>query len=641
MISSILNRHTEKIVIDRLEVDNDLITDPELIRSHTAKYFQTCVGAPSTDGTILDTWTADYRPLDTINDSIYDDLMVPPSFTEWFDFISKAPANKAPGPSQLSYDIMKHLGPIALDIFHQLTCACFNLNCIPIGWKRAAIYPIPKPTAWQLKLNNTRPITLLESPRKILVKILNARLSKILSAHTILQPCQFAGLPGGSTMSPITVIKHMIDDARLNNKEIWIYLQDLSKCYDRVDTRILRHAMTRLKIPIGFINLTLDLFNNRKNYVLTDVGKTKDYEVLVGIDQGEVISPLLWCIYYDPLLTRIQADRSLGYSISHTYSDDIHAPNNTTTDTTSIPALAYMDDTLWCTQNQGNLEKILSTTASFSSFTNIKLNDDKAKLLSSTAKLIRKGKRNPFGALPLKEIVFNLANGQTNKVALQPYNKSIRYLGAWISLKNNNNFIATQARNTMTRSANTMRHSKLTDLQLLYIHNKVLIPQLEYRTQVTVLSKDTCHSIVSPFLKLFKNKLNLARTAPRSILLNQWFYKYRDFYGVQLQSKLSNFLVALNNNTLLDDTIHVMLRQYQTFFGLACSPLLNWPYKDFSKSVSGYFLPALISLCSGNDFFYEVPSQHKHIITGGSDPLSALLSVQQLTKTRIFRVRYN
>ena len=106
-------------------------------------------------------------------------------------------------------------------------------------------------------------------------------------------------------MSPITVIKHMIDDARLNDKEIWIYLQDLSKCYDRIDTHILRYAMNRLKIPVGFINLTLDLFTNRKNYVLTNVGKTKDYDVLIGIDQGEVISPLLWCIYYDPLLTRI------------------------------------------------------------------------------------------------------------------------------------------------------------------------------------------------------------------------------------------------------------------------------------------------------------------------------------------------
>src|SRR5436853_4653704 len=97
---------------------------------------------------------------------------------------------------------------------------------------RAAIYPIPKPTH---NLNNTRPITLLETPRKIMVKILNSRLGTIFSTHSILQPSQFAGLPGGST---INVAKQLIDDARTNNKEIWLYLQDLSKCYDRVDTRI-------------------------------------------------------------------------------------------------------------------------------------------------------------------------------------------------------------------------------------------------------------------------------------------------------------------------------------------------------------------------------------------------------------------
>src|SRR5204863_273779 len=158
----------------------------------------------------------------------------------------------------------------------------------------------------------------------------------------------------------------------------------------------------------------------------------------------------------------------------------------------SIPALAYMDDTLWCSGKQSNLERILSTTASFSSFTNIKLNDDKAKLLSSLAEHIKKGKNNPSGTLPPKEVVFTLSNGQQNIVALQPYHKSIRYLGAWISLKNNNSFIATQARSTISRAVSTMRYSKLTDLQILYIHNKVLIPQLEYRTQVTVLSKVQC-----------------------------------------------------------------------------------------------------------------------------------------------------
>src|SRR5207237_5221315 len=164
-------------------------------------------------------------------------------------------------------------------------------------------------------------------------------------------------------MSPINVTKQLIDDARTNNKEIWLYLQDLSKCYDRVDTRILRHAMTRLKIPFNFIDLVIDLFTNRRNYVLTDVGKTPDYEVLVGIDQGEVISPLLWCIYYDPLLTKVE-QQELGYNIVHQYRPNIydrHAEYNCIT----VGDLAFMDDTTWITETKESLEEILKIADDF------------------------------------------------------------------------------------------------------------------------------------------------------------------------------------------------------------------------------------------------------------------------------------
>ena len=67
-----------------------------------------------------------------------------------------------------------------------------------------------------------------------MVKILNSCLGKIFSTHLILQLSQFAGLSGGSTMSPINVAKQLIDDTRTNNKEIWLYLQDLFKCYEKL-----------------------------------------------------------------------------------------------------------------------------------------------------------------------------------------------------------------------------------------------------------------------------------------------------------------------------------------------------------------------------------------------------------------------
>ena len=95
-----------------------------------------------------------------------------------------------------------------------------------------------------------------------MVKIMHQRLANILMQKAILQPCQFAGLPGGSTLSSINIVKQLIDEAASQNREIWLYLQDLSKCYDRVDIRILRIAIQRLKIPSNFIDLTVDLFTN-------------------------------------------------------------------------------------------------------------------------------------------------------------------------------------------------------------------------------------------------------------------------------------------------------------------------------------------------------------------------------------------
>jgi hypothetical protein len=91
----------------------------------------------------------------------------------------------------------------------------------------------------------------------------------------------------------------------------------MGKAYDRVNIFQLKKAMDRIKIPHNFSSLILELFKDRKNEVITSYGKTAPYDVLTGIDQGEVISPVLWCIYYDPLLAEIDK-QNLGYNISCT-----------------------------------------------------------------------------------------------------------------------------------------------------------------------------------------------------------------------------------------------------------------------------------------------------------------------------------
>ena len=74
---------------------------------------------------------------------------------------------------------------------------CFQLEIIPEDWKQAHIYPIPKPMEWQCDITKTRPLTLLDTLRKAVMKIITNRLSKIMAKHSVLKGNNFAGIPGG------------------------------------------------------------------------------------------------------------------------------------------------------------------------------------------------------------------------------------------------------------------------------------------------------------------------------------------------------------------------------------------------------------------------------------------------------------
>ena len=109
--------------------------------------------------------------------------------------------------------------------------------------------------------------------------------------------------------------------------------------------------MLCLKIPSTFIDLILSFFTCRTNTIITSSSIITSYHMKVDIDQGEVISPLLWCIYYDPLLVEVQSWQ-LGYNLSHTYRQNLYDPTSITTESINIPALAYMDDTNWISDSE-------------------------------------------------------------------------------------------------------------------------------------------------------------------------------------------------------------------------------------------------------------------------------------------------
>jgi hypothetical protein len=153
----------------------------------------------------------------------------------------------------------------------------------------------------------------------------------------------------------------------------------MSKAYDRINIYMLEKALQQIKMSQSFINLIKELFLGRQNQVFTAEGLSDPYDVLVEIDQGEIISLLLWCIYYDPLLSRIR-EQNIGYSLKTKQILNIY--EGTTEDLEiTFPGMAYMDDTNFIANDLISLEKILKMADKFYDLNDIQINKKKSELL--------------------------------------------------------------------------------------------------------------------------------------------------------------------------------------------------------------------------------------------------------------------
>jgi hypothetical protein len=225
-ISSALNRSKRAIILDRAMITNNegeqiLIVDPDNVKTATNLHFKTIAGsAPSIIHT-LDSmnhkWCTVYMSISSINDSIYSQLLSDITDEEWTSAIKSLPSNKAAGISQITYEMLKHLPNSSSNYLRELINECFKSSSIP---------SIPKPHKWNCYLKNTRPITLLDTARKLMTRILYNRIA-VLAKNSIMTGGNYAGLPGGSCDPPITVLEAIINDANKQNKPLFILQQDI------------------------------------------------------------------------------------------------------------------------------------------------------------------------------------------------------------------------------------------------------------------------------------------------------------------------------------------------------------------------------------------------------------------------------
>lgn len=208
-------------------------------------------------------------------------------------------------------DLCRHLAR-----FFQL---CAKSSTTPQDWNTSTVFPIPKiPNA--RFVNDFRPVALTLMFRRCFEKIL---FQTLVYHDDIKDSLQLHFTQGGfqRNQSCIQLLLSSHDQHAVERgDQIFI---DLKQAYDRVDLRQLLRKLQQRRVPTQVISLLMSLFSRCKNRILVNGELTAPLELLTGLFQGSILSPLLWNIYVDDLAEKLSGKDPVKNPRARFFADDL------------------------------------------------------------------------------------------------------------------------------------------------------------------------------------------------------------------------------------------------------------------------------------------------------------------------------
>lgn len=246
------------------------------------------------------------------------DLEVPISEKEVSTAIRELNSGKCPGEDGLAAEQFKNAGPtLAYHIAEVLNENSFNGD---LG--KGVVVAIPKPGK-SPEVGNLRPITLLNTIRKLLSLVILNRIRRIVEEYLDQSQCGFRQNRG--TGDAVWAHKFMVAKAIKYKWKVHILGIDLSKAFDTVNREKLVQVLQTFvgTDELKLIELLLADTNNqiRLDGMLGDV-----FSTATGVPQGDSLSPILFAIYLEAALRDLfLACKAEGIDITYkiVYADDV------------------------------------------------------------------------------------------------------------------------------------------------------------------------------------------------------------------------------------------------------------------------------------------------------------------------------
>jgi len=185
----------------------------------------------------------------------------------------------------------------------------WNTGKIPSDWCDGIIIPLPKKGDLR-DCNNWRGITLLSVPGKVLCSIILDRVKTEVDVKLRQQQAGFRS--GRSCCDQIFALRQIIEKVTAADSKLLVNFIDFRKAFDCVHRHSVWNILKCYGFPDKIIGIIQSFYNNSRCAVRSDGGIGDWFQIVTGVRQGCILSPMLFLLVMDWVLKRATGENNCG-----------------------------------------------------------------------------------------------------------------------------------------------------------------------------------------------------------------------------------------------------------------------------------------------------------------------------------------
>ena len=409
------------------------------------------------------------------------DLEILPS--EVTEAINSLKNGKAAGIDNIPAELLKAGGEEMHKVMLKICNEAWKKNKWPEQWTKSILIKLPKKGNLK-KCKNHRTISLISHPSKVLLRIILSRSKPQIKQIIAEERAGFS--KGRSTTEQITNLRILCKKFKEKGKTLYHNFIDYRKAFDRVWQEALWAVMKKHNIDHKLVDMIMALYDDTKSTVQVDNTLTDWFKSTVGVRQGCLLSPYLFNIFLEQIMSEALEGFETAVSINGK----------------PITNLRFADDIALITNSMEKLSELTERLDKASAKMGMEINGEKCKIMQI-------GKKNNMQ--DADNIDIQVGNHTIEKV------NDFKYLGAYISdnarCEKEIKTRLAMALASMVKYNKIWRNKKITVNTKVRLLKAVITSIALYGCQSWTLSKEMEKRIESFEFKCYRHMLQIPYTA--------------------------------------------------------------------------------------------------------------------------------